>query len=156
MGCVRSRGAALRCAAVICCQIIDIIQSACAGAASEESCLPRITEDVLKIESGERRKKDAAPVRDGCLSGGCRWGCRPQKGLVCGSSCFFAPPAPRPVGDIDLQTEAAFSEMHFFERVPQILKSVESPAPTVGFMLPLPTNSHEKVCFSAALQTVGL
>lgn len=90
-GCVRSLGAALRCAAVICCQIIDIIQSACAGAASEESCLPRITEDVLKIKSWERQKKGAAPVRDGCLSGGCWWSCRPQKGLVCGLVCVFRP-----------------------------------------------------------------
>lgn len=60
---------------------------------------------------------------------------------------FFAPPAPRPVGDTDLLTEAAFTEMHFFERVPQI---------TVGLMLSLPTDGREKVCFSASHQTVGL
>lgn len=155
-GCVRSLGAALRCAAVICCQIIDIIQSACAGAASEESCLPRITEDVLKMEFWERQKKGAAPVRDGRLSGGCWWSCRPQKDSSVVLLAFFAPPAPRPVGDIDLLTEAAFSEMPFFESVPQILKSPERPARTVGLMLSQPTSSHEKVCFSASHQTVGL
>lgn len=42
---------------------------------------------------------------------------------------------PRPVADIDLLKEAAFSEMHFFERAPQILKSLERPAGTVGLML---------------------
>lgn len=155
-GCVRSLGAALRCAAVICCQIIDIIQRACAGAASEESCLPRITEDVLKIESWERQKKGAAPARGGCLSGGCWWSCRPQKGLFCSSSCFFCPACTTTCWDIDLLTETAFSEMHFSERVPQILKSLERPARTVGLMLSLPTNSHEKVCFPASHQTVGL
>lgn len=155
-GCVRSLGAALRCTAVICCQIIDIIQSACAGAASEESCLPRITEDVLKIEFWERQKKGAAPGGDGCLSAGCWWSCRPQKDSSVVLLALFAPPAPRPVGDIDLLTEAAFSEMHFFKRAPQILKSLERAARTVGLMLSLPTNSREKVCFSASHHTVGL
>lgn len=46
----------------------------------------------------------------------------PKKGSSVVLLAVFAPPAPRPVGDIDLLTEAAFSEMHFFERVPQILK----------------------------------
>ena len=97
---VRYLKAVLRCIAVICCWIIDIIQGATASTMSEKFYLPQITKDVLKIDCrrGTRKLVVCYCVNPRWeVSLGCRLSCRSSEDLewvlsafhpVCNMTCL--------------------------------------------------------------------